>query len=138
MARVKPADGPVLVFDGVCVLCSRWVRFVLRHDRRQQVRFAAMQSGSGRALLAAHGLDPDDPTSFLLLQDGRAYQQTDAILRLLAGFGGAWRAVGLARVMPAALRDALYRTIARNRYRWFGRNDTCMLPPEHARDRFLQ
>ena len=135
---MRPDEAPVLVFDGVCVLCSRWVRFVLRHDRGQRVRFAAMQSVSGRALLSAHGLDPDDPTSFLLLQGGRAYQQTDAILRLLAGFGGAWRATAALRLLPAALRDALYRTVARNRYRWFGRNDTCLVPSADVRERFLQ
>ena len=134
---MQPDEAPVLVFDGVCVLCSRWVRFVLRHDRRQRVRFAAMQSVSGRALLSAHGLDPDDPTSFLLLEGGRAYQQTDAILRLLAGLGGAWRATAVLRLLPAPLRDALYRTVARNRYRWFGRNDTCLVPPADARQRFL-
>lgn len=134
---MTPTDGPVLVFDGVCVLCSRWVGFVLRHDRQQRVRFAAMQTESGRALLSTHGLDPDDPSSFLLLDGGRAYQQTDAILRLLGGFGGAWRAVAVVRLVPAALRDALYRSVARNRYRWFGRRDSCLLPPTDARERFL-
>lgn len=135
---MTPGEGPVLVFDGVCVLCSRWVRFVLRHDRRQRVRFAAMQSERGRALLAGHGLDPDDPSSLLLLQEGRAFQDTEAILRLLSELGRGWRLAGLLRVVPRALRDALYRTVARNRYRWFGRTASCLLPPASARDRFLE
>ena len=135
---MRSDEGPILVFDGVCVLCSRWVRFVLRHDRRQRVRFAAMQSASGRALLSGHGLDPDDPSSLLLLQSGSAYQDTEAILRLLSGFGGGWRLANVLRLMPRALRDALYRTIARNRYRWFGRTESCLLPPAHARERFLK
>jgi len=130
------ADDPaIVVFDGVCLLCSRWVRFILRQDRAGRYRFAAMQSERGRALLGAHGLDPDDPNSLLLLRDGRA---SDAILRVVAGFGGAWRAVLVLRAIPRLLRDPAYRWLARNRYRWFGRSEACWLPaPEHAQ-RFLR
>ncbi|MGE8227690.1 MAG: thiol-disulfide oxidoreductase DCC family protein, partial [Stenotrophomonas sp.] len=85
------AEPAVIVFDGVCALCSRWVRFLLRFDRAGRYRFAAMQGGQGRALLAAHGLDPDDPLSFLLVAEGVAYTDTDAILRVVTGLGGAWR-----------------------------------------------
>jgi predicted DCC family thiol-disulfide oxidoreductase YuxK len=128
---------PVLVFDGVCLLCSRWVRFVLKHDHDAHYRFAAMQSERGRALLSAHGLDPDDPNSLLLLRDGHAWTDSDAIVRVLTGFGGAWRAAVLLRAIPRFVRDPAYRWLARNRYRWFGRTDTCWLPaPEHAA-RFL-
>lgn len=131
------ADDPILVFDGVCLLCSRWVRFILRHDRAGRYRFAAMQSETGRALLAAHGLDPDDPNSLLLCEAGRHWTDSDAILRVLVGFGGPWRAFALLRGLPRWLRDPAYRQLARNRYRWFGRSDACWLPaPEHAA-RFL-
>ncbi|MDC8015808.1 thiol-disulfide oxidoreductase DCC family protein [Tahibacter soli] len=130
-------EPPVIVFDGVCLLCSRWVGFVLRHDRTARIRFAAMQSASGRALLARHGLDADDPLSFLYVADGRSWQDSDAILRVLTGFGGAWRLAGAARVIPRALRDAGYRLIARNRYRWFGRRDVCLVPDAAVAARFL-
>lgn len=128
---------PVIVFDGVCALCSRWVRFLLRFDARGRYRFAAMQGSHGRALLEAHGLDPDDPTSFLLLEDGRAWTDTEAILRVLTGLGGAWRLVRVLRWLPRGLRDRVYRVLARNRYRWFGRHDACFLPTPEQAARFL-
>ena len=130
-------DGAVIVFDGVCVLCNGWVRFLLRHDRRGRYRFAAMQGESGRALLVAHGLDADDPASFLLIEENAAWTDTDAIVRVLSGLGGAWRLVALLRVLPRGVRDRLYRGIARNRYRVFGRHERCMIPAPEQAARFL-
>ena len=130
-------SGPVLVFDGVCLLCSAWVGFVLRHDRSGRIRFAAMQGEAGRALLRQHGLDADDPLSFLYVSGGRARSQSDAVLRLLADLGGIWRLSALLRLLPRGLRDAGYRLIAINRYRWFGRREHCLLPDAVVRARFL-
>jgi len=131
-------DGaPVIVFDGVCLLCSRWVRFVLRHDRGGNIRFASMQSGSGRALLQRFGLDPNDPLSLLYVVDGEGFQDSDAILRVLGSFGGAWRLTAVLRLIPRPGRDALYRWLARNRYRWFGRSDRCFVPSADQSGRFL-
>ncbi|HEV8695670.1 MAG TPA: thiol-disulfide oxidoreductase DCC family protein [Lysobacter sp.] len=135
LQHVSP--GAVIVFDGGCALCNGWVKFLLRHDHRQRYRFAAMQSDSGRALLAAHGLDPDYPVSFLLIEDGRAWMDTDAICLVVAGLGGLWRATNALKLVPRKVRDPLYRLIARNRYRWFGRYDTCLVPPPEQRQRFL-
>ena len=131
------SEAPVVVFDGVCVLCSRWVRFILRHDRSARIRLASMQSQSGRALLAQFGLDPDDPLSLLYVVDGRGYQDSDAILRVLASFGGAWRATAALRAIPRFVRDPLYRWLARNRYRWFGRTGQCLVPTPDQAMRFL-
>src|SRR4030095_3933615 len=129
----------IIVFDGVCVLCSRWVGFVLRRDRRGQYKFAAMQTASGRNLLIAHGIDPDDPLSFLLLEGGAAYTDTDAIARILRRFGRSWRFVALlVSIVPRFIRDPLYRWIARHRYRWFGRRATCVMPTADIADRFLR
>ncbi|MNU99123.1 hypothetical protein D3C71_892470 [compost metagenome] len=130
-------ESAVIVFDGVCALCSRWVRFLLRFDRKGRYRFAAMQGEQGRRLLEAHGLDPDDPLSFLLVEGGTAYTDTDAIVRVISGLGGVWRLAGVARWLPKALRDRGYRWLARNRYRWFGRHETCFLPTLEQRGRFL-
>lgn len=130
------AAGAVIVFDGICVLCNGWVRFLLKHDRRGRYRFAAMQTDAGRALLALHGLDPDDPVSFLLVEDGRAWTDTDAIVRVLAGLGGAWKLAGATLLAPRAVRDPLYRLLARNRYRWFG-TTACHVPGEGERWRFI-
>ena len=131
-------EGPIVVFDGVCVLCNGWVRFLLRHDRRRRFRFAAMQSDTGRALLSAHGLDPDDPASFLLVDGDAASTDTQAIAGVLAALGLPWSIAAFAlRLTPPRLRDAAYRHLARNRYRWFGRRDACVLPPPSERARFL-
>ena len=128
----------VLVFDGVCVLCSHWVSFVLEHDRQRLYKFAAMQTETGRRLLTSHGLDPNDPKSFLLLEEGRGYMDTDALIRVLKSFGGHWRLVAtLIRLMPRFLRDAFYRAIARNRYKLFGKHDLCTVPSAQTADRFL-
>lgn len=134
--------GAVIVFDGVCVLCNGWVRFLLRHDRRKRYRFAAMQDAAGRRLLAENGLDPDDPVSFLLIEydlgtQPRVSTDTSAIRRVIAGLGGFWRIAHLAALLPAFVRDPLYRLFARNRYRLFGKHDACMVPSEDERMRFL-
>ncbi len=136
-AQVDPAVPDVVVFDGVCVLCSGWVHFLLRHDQRGRYRFAAMQTPAGRALLQAHGLDPDDPLSLLLVQGDHARRDSDAVIAVLTGLGGPWRLAGALRLLPRPLRDVGYRWLARNRYRWFGRREACLLPPDHVRDRFL-
>jgi predicted DCC family thiol-disulfide oxidoreductase YuxK len=143
MTAPDPSPPPaIIVFDGVCVLCNGWVRFLLRHDRRARYRFAAMQGTVGRRLLIDNGLDPDDPISFLLVEYDlgaapRVSTDSDAVRRVLAGLGGAWRLATLSAVLPRALRDRLYRAVARNRYRWFGRHDVCVVPSEEDAGRFL-
>lgn len=133
------SDGAVIVFDGVCVLCNGWVRFLLRHDRRGRYRFAAMQSAPGRELLSRHGLDPDDPLSFLLVDEAGGWTGSDAIGRVLHGLGGGWRVVSkMLLAVLHALRDRGYRFTARNRYRWFGRRAQCRVPEPAELDRFLQ
>ena len=128
----------IIVFDGVCVLCSRWVDFVLRRDPHGRYKFAAMQTASGRDLLIGHGIDPDDPLSFLLLEGKKGCTDTDAIVRILRSFGPAWRSVALlVAIVPRFIRDPLYRWIARHRYRMFGRRATCRVPTAEIADRFL-
>lgn len=127
------------MFDGVCVLCNGGVRFLLRHDRQGVFRFAAMQSPAGRALLEANALDPDDPTSFLLLDEAGTWTDTVAIARVLRRLGGRWTMAGmLLGLVPQRLRDAAYRHVARHRYRWFGRHARCLLPSPEVRDRFIE
>ncbi len=129
-------QAPVIVFDGICVLCNGWVRFLLKHDRVGRYRFAAMQSDAGRSLLAGYGLDPDDPASFLLVEGERAWTDSEAIRRVLTGLGGMWRLAGVIALVPRVVRDPLYRWIARNRYGWFGTTE-CHLPTDEERARFL-
>ena len=142
MSSTAMRDVAVIVFDGVCVLCNGWVRFLLPRDRAGRYRFAPMQGDAGRGLLIAQGQDPDDPRTFLLIEyasDGSARVSTDstAVLRVLAGLGGVWRLASIGHLIPRPLRDAGYRVIARNRYRWFGRRQACVLPSGDEAARFL-
>lgn len=131
--------APVIVFDGVCLLCSRWVRFILKHDQAACYHFAAMQSDSGRKLLLAHGLDPQSPLSFLLVEDDCGYTDSDAIARVLRRLKGRrWRWLSRAMlVVPRGLRDPAYRFVARHRYRIFGQSRLCFAPTPEQRARFM-
>ena len=127
----------IVVFDGVCVLCSGWVRFLLKRDRGGRFRFATMQSEAGRRPMVAHGLDPDDPVSFLLIEGGRAFTDSTGILRIVVRLGGLWRLAAAGYAVPRPLRDAVYRWVARRRYRWFGRREACFVPTPETAHRFL-
>jgi len=130
--------GPVfVVMDACCALCSRGAAWIARNDRAAEFTIIPMQSDLGAALLAHYGLDPADPVTWLYVEDGRAFSSLDAVMRAGRRFGGVWSALSALRVLPAALRDALYRTVARNRYRVFGRTDMCSLPDPEVRKRLL-
>jgi len=118
----------VVVYDGICHICSGWAKFLSRRRLEQPFTLVPMQSEHGRSLLVAHGIDPEDPSSFLVIDGGRALTDSDAVLHVIASPGGAWRLAGILRAIPQRWRDAGYRVLARNRYRWFGRRDTCYLP----------
>jgi predicted DCC family thiol-disulfide oxidoreductase YuxK len=127
-----------IVFDGVCSLCSAWVGFVLQRDRSNEFQFAAMQGDAGRALLLQHGIDPEDPATFLLIENGAAYKDSDAALRIVRRLGFGWRLFAtVTRWVPRSLRNVIYRWFARNRYRLFGRRETCFVPPQSEAHRFL-
>lgn len=127
----------IVVFDGQCLLCNGWVQFLLRHDRAQRIRFASIQSAAGQQLLARAGLQVEGLQTLLVIDGERSWQHTAAILRVLHALGWPWRLAWVGWLVPAPLRDGLYRWVARNRYRIWGRSATCMLPaPEHAA-RFL-
>ena len=124
-------DGTIL-FDGVCVLCSAWFRFVTRRDPAVRFRFAAIQGPYGRRQAARLGLDPDAPETNAVVVGGRAYFRSDAAIEVLHRLPG-WRWVPLLRAVPRPLRDRLYDVVARNRYRLFGRTDVCMVPAPELR-----
>ncbi|RYD66547.1 MAG: thiol-disulfide oxidoreductase DCC family protein [Sphingomonadales bacterium] len=124
---------PIIVFDAECVLCSVNAQFVLRHDTRGHFRLASMQGEVGAALYREFGIDPADPDTMIVVSDGRALRDSDAVLAIWSGLGWPWRAVGALRIVPRAIRDPAYRLLARNRYRMFGKRSSCWLPaPEHA------
>lgn len=140
----RPAPSPqaaevtLVLFDGVCNLCNGAVQFLLRRDRKGRFRFAALQSAAGRALLREHGLDADSLATIVVLERGRARVRSDAALLLARRLPWPWPLLAVFVACPRPLRDALYSWVARNRYRWFGRRESCMLPTADTADRFLE
>ncbi len=120
-----PDDG-VILYDGVCVLCSGWMRFVLRRDVERLFRFTPIQSEYGRALALALNIDPGDPDTNAVVWRGMAYRRSDAALTVVAQLAG-WGWVRFLRIVPRVLRDAIYRLVARTRYRVWGRHQACDL-----------
>ncbi|RGE41424.1 thiol-disulfide oxidoreductase DCC family protein [Comamonas testosteroni] len=127
----------IVVFDAQCLLCNGWVQFLLKHDKQGIFQFAAIQGKVGGQLLADAGLKVEGLQTLLLVDGKQSWQHTDAILRVLQALGWPWRLVGVARLIPAPLRDALYRVIARNRYQWFGKSEQCLMPDPAVAARFL-
>lgn len=142
MAEIQPLPPPaVVLFDGVCNLCNGLVQFIIRRDPAGRFRFAALQSAAGQALLATYGLPPlaasQAPDSVMLVSEGRVYSHSAAVLRITRELGWPWRLAAVGGLLPLAWRDALYRYVARHRYRWFGRQASCMLPTPALQSRFL-
>lgn len=126
---VTDPNARVVVFDGICNVCSGWMRFLQRHRIQPPFKLIPMQSQEGKLLLRDYGIDPADPTTFLVLDQGRQFTQSDGAIHIIAALGGLWSLFEAARLIPKTWRDFLYRLLARNRYRWFGRRSTCYLPP---------
>lgn len=138
LAGLDTTEHPVLLFDGVCNLCNGVVRLVVRFDAAGTFRFAPLQSTVGRALLERHGLDADDFDSFVLVEDGRAFEKSAAALRVARRLDGPWPLLWPLVYAPERLRDAGYDLVANHRYRVFGRTDECQLPPPELRERFTE
>jgi len=128
---------PIIVFDAECLLCSANAQFVLNHDRKGRFLLASMQGEAGSALYRRFGIDPADPDTLIVVEGDRVRRDSDAILAIWVGLGWPWRAGAIFRLVPRLLRDPVYRYVARNRYRLFGKRDTCWLPDPAFRDRML-
>ena len=130
-------NSPVLLFDGVCNLCNASVQWVLKRDKNAVFRFAALQSATGRALLRSAGLSPENFDSVVLFDGGRVFTRSDAALEVAHRMGGFWSWLAVFRVVPRPLRNGVYDWIARRRYRWFGKTESCMIPQPEWADRFV-
>jgi predicted DCC family thiol-disulfide oxidoreductase YuxK len=128
-------DGLVL-FDGVCVLCSGWVHFIIARDPAARYRFGAIQTPFGRRLAARFGINPENPQTNAVISAGRAHFKLESALVVVKDFPG-WRWTRIAYLFPKAVRDFCYDRIARNRYTLFGRHDTCLVPTPDTMRRFL-
>lgn len=137
-APLTHSNRTIVIFDGECVLCNGWVRFILGNERDDMVHFAARDSAAGIRLAAQYGFTPADlDHSYVVIEGGKALVKSDAGLALLAHLNPPYRWLRLGRIIPKALRDAAYDSVARNRYRWFGKQD-CLIPPPAQRHRFLE
>lgn len=138
-----PTDSnPIVLYDGVCGLCNRLVQFILKHDSHDRFRFASLQSEFAQSLMTLHGVDPHDLDTVYVVKghkqsDEALLARSDAILYMLKNLGGIWRLAGIGRVLPCGFRDAVYKLVARNRYRVFGKHESCMLPEPKHRAKFL-
>ncbi len=127
-----------MLFDGICHLCNGSVRFIVKRDPQGKIKFAPIQSPLGSKLYRQHGLDPTAPSAMLFLTPHGAFQASDAALEIARTLGGMWKLALIFKVLPRALRDTAYDFIARNRYRWFGKDDSCMMPTAELKARMLE
>lgn len=126
-----------MLFDAECVLCSANAKFILTHDKAARFRLASTQGEVGASLFRQHGLDPTDPVSMLVIDGATVRRDSDAVLSIYKGLGYPWRLISVLRVVPPALRDPVYRLVASNRYRWFGKRASCWVAPPAYRSRVL-
>lgn len=128
---------PILLFDGVCNLCNNSVQFIIERDPDAKFRFAALQSELGQQLVEELGLKNEMLQTLVLVENGKAYLRSTAALKVARKLSGFWPFFSIFIVVPSFLRDAIYNWIAKNRYRWFGQKDSCMMPTKKLRARFL-
>lgn len=131
------ANHGILLFDGVCNLCNGFVQFVIKRDRKGYFKFASLQSDVGKELLEKHDLPVEEISTVVLIEGGKPYTHSDVGLRVARELGGAWPLFYVFIIVPRFIRDAVYKWIARNRYRWFGKKEACWLPTPDLKARFL-
>lgn len=135
-------DKPILLFDGICNYCNDWVNFIIRNDKKKVFLFSPLQSNTAQHLLTEHGLyfsgqEAKDET-VVVIQNGKAYLRTDATIVIAKNLGGRWLFFYyLLILIPRFMRDYFYKILAKNRYKWFGKKDSCMIPSPNLKERFL-
>jgi predicted DCC family thiol-disulfide oxidoreductase YuxK len=130
---------PVLVlFDGVCNLCNGLVQFIIRRDPKAKFKFASLQSDAGRSLLKKFNIDTDLMHSIVVIDDDEALQRSDAVIRIANYLGGGWKTLKVFNFLPKFFRDACYNLVAANRYRIFGKKNSCMIPTPELKQRFIE
>ena len=136
---IKPShDHPLILFDGVCNLCNGAVQFVINRDKEGMFRFASLQSSSADRYLKKFRVKGQHLYSILLIKDNKLYDQSNAILEIARELSGLWPALYAFKIIPAFIRNAIYKLVASNRYRIFGKKDECMIPTPELKARFLQ
>jgi len=131
-------DQPIILFDGVCNLCSGVVLFAIKRDPERIFKYAPLQSEAGQSLLRHFGLPMNDLNSFILVEGNKYYQKSTAVLRIAKRIKGLWPILYSFIIVPEPIRDFIYDIVAKNRYKWFGRKDECLIPTPDIRSRFLE
>ena len=134
---ISGSGSPVILFDGVCNLCNGAVQFIISRDRKRKYRYASLQSETGRSLMLKAGLSVDKIDTVVLIEGEKAYTHSDVALRVCRHMGGLWPLFQVFYIIPKPIRDAVYDWVARNRYRWFGKREACMVPTPELRSLFL-
>ncbi|MFP9098480.1 thiol-disulfide oxidoreductase DCC family protein [Flavobacterium sp. RHBU_24] len=133
-----PQDKKIILFDGVCNLCDSTVQFLIKHDRKDVFRFVAIQSEIGQEIIRHIGVDTSKTDSIILYEPGVAYYyKAEAALNIAIALGGIYSLMGIFKVLPKGLNNAVYDYIARNRYKWYGKKDACMIPTPELKAKFL-
>lgn len=128
----------IILFDGVCNLCNAAVQYVIKHDKKKLFHFASLQSETGQIFLKKHSLSSTDFNSFILVYEDQIYSKSTAALMVAKNLDGAIKLLSGFIIVPVFIRDAVYNLIARNRYKWFGKQDNCMIPTPDLQSRFLK
>lgn len=134
---VTTTSNPIILFDGVCNLCSGFVQFIIKRDRKKLFRFASLQSDFGQHILKRYNLSSTNFSSFILLENDSLYTQSTGALRVLKRLNGLWPIFYAFIIVPAFIRNGIYNWIARNRYKWFGKQESCWLPTPDLKARFI-
>jgi predicted DCC family thiol-disulfide oxidoreductase YuxK len=133
-----PKDKKIILFDGVCNLCDATVQFIIKHDKEDLFRFVALQSDMGQEIIRHIGIDTSKTDSIILYEPGRAYYyKADAAIKIASSLGGIYRFMGFFSILPKWLSNKVYDYIARNRYKWYGKKDECMIPTPEMKAKFL-
>jgi predicted DCC family thiol-disulfide oxidoreductase YuxK len=130
-------NNPIILYDGVCHLCNGVINYILPRDKKRHFKFSPLQSETGQALLHKFNLPTDDYDSFVLVEGENVYQRSSAAIRVMQGMGFPYNLGGILWILPRPIRDALYNWVAKNRYKWFGQYDSCLMPTPDIKERFL-
>lgn len=137
MTEVKDQNFPIVLFDGVCNLCNGVVKFAIKRDKKEILHFASLQSDIAKSLMRQYDLDENQLKTFVFIEKDKAYTRSTAGLKLIRSFRGLWPLLYVFIIVPKFIRDAVYNFISNNRYRWFGKEESCMIPGPEIRARFL-
>lgn len=127
----------LILFDGVCNFCNYWVRFALKRDQKQKLSFGTLQGNTAQSVLPLHGINEKEIASVVFIENGKLWQNSSAVLRICRHLSGSWKLFYALIIIPAPIRDFIYKMIAKNRYRWFGKRESCMVPDASMKDRFV-